>query len=220
MESWWELGEGSGFSGDKMDPWRLTCAFCGEKGHFLLKFHGEKRKSNSSKRLNFDVYQCTNCMAFVHVIWSAAEFSNSIYAYTAMPLPIGKLEPSTIWPDAVQRFWIQAHESLRVENWDAAVVMARSALQAAMRDKNAVGGNLKAEIKDLASKGTLHPMMQDWSTEVRELGNDSAHPLPDAAPTNPQDARDVVQFLDFLLFYLHDFPKQISDYRERRNSPE
>jgi len=218
MESWWELGESSGFSGDKMEVWRLTCAFCGEKGHFELRFHGEKRKSTSNKRLNFDVYQCTNCKGFIHVIWSAAEFTGTIYSYQVLPWSIGKAEPSEIWPEAVQRYWVQAHESLRTENWDAAATMARSALQAAMRNKGAAGANLKKEIADLASKRILHPMMEDWSNEVRELGNDSAHPDGDAPPTDPQDARDVVRFLDFLLFYLYDFPKQITEYRERRGS--
>jgi hypothetical protein len=74
MNSWWQLGEGMGHSGSKMETWRLTCAFCGEKGNFALAFHEVKKKPNSDKRLNFDVYTCTNCAGFVHVLWSAGEF--------------------------------------------------------------------------------------------------------------------------------------------------
>jgi hypothetical protein len=96
-------------------------------------------------------------------------------------------------------------------------VMVRSALQIALRDKGATHAKLYGEIKELANKGILHPLMRDWSHEVRELANDSAHPEPDAPPTDPQDARDIVQFLDFLLMYLYDLPKHISDYRQRRN---
>jgi hypothetical protein len=219
MESWWQLGEYSGFSGNKLEPWRITCAFCLEKGNFALAFHGEKRKPNSGKKLNFDLYQCTNCMSFVHVLWSAQEFPSSmqgLYAYHVLPWPIGKAIPSENWPSAVQRYWTQAHESLRVGNWDAAVVMARSALQFTMRDKGATKGTLYAEIEDLANKGTLHPLMKEWSHEVRELGNDSAHPDPQAPPTDPENARDIVQFLDLLLGYLYDLPKHISDYRQRK----
>ena len=221
MESWWQLGEGAGFQGDKLEVWRITCAFCGEKGNFALAFHGEKKKPNSSKRLNFDVYQCKNCMGYVHVLWSAGEFSvgfHGLYSYQVLPWQIGKAEPSDNWPPTVQRFWTQAKDSLKGENWDAAAVMARSALQFAMRGKGATGKNLKAEIEDLATKGILHPLMKDWSHEVRELANDSAHPDPKAPPTEPQDARDIVRFLDFLLLYLYDLPKEISDYRQRRNA--
>jgi hypothetical protein len=221
MESWWELGEGMGFSGDRMEVWRLTCAFCGEKGNFGLAYHAEKKKANSNKKLNFDLYQCRNCMGFLHVLWSAGEFTSGfhgLYNFKVLPWPTGKPDPSEDWPDAVQRYWIQAQDSVKNENWDAATIMARSALQFAVRDKGAQGKNLKAEIEDLATKGVLHPLMKDWSNEVRELANDSAHPDPNAPPTQPQDARDITQFLDFLLMYLYDLPKHISDYRERRNS--
>jgi hypothetical protein len=82
MDSWWELGEGLGDSGNKLDVSRITCAFCGEKGHFSIAFHGEKKKPNSSKRLNFDVYKCDNCSGFVHVLWSAREFPSMTGLYS------------------------------------------------------------------------------------------------------------------------------------------
>jgi hypothetical protein len=219
-DSWWDLGETSGYDGDEMQVSRLQCAFCGEKGHFTRTNHAEKKKANSDKKLNFDLYQCTNCAGYVHVLWSAREFGaglRGLHAYQTLPWPMGKPEPSDNWPPEVQRFWTQAKDSLKNENWDAAAVMARSALQIALRNKGAKGGSLKAEIENLANTSILHPLMKDWSTEVRELGNDSAHPKPNAQPTDPNDARDIVEFLNFLLMYLYDLPKQISDYRQRRN---
>ena len=48
-------------------------------------------------------------------------------------------------------------EAFKVKNWDAAALMARSALQAALRDHQAQGRSLKQEIDDLASKGILPP---------------------------------------------------------------
>ena len=44
VDSWWELGEGMGNQGDKLEMWRITCAFCNERGNFALAFHGEKKK--------------------------------------------------------------------------------------------------------------------------------------------------------------------------------
>ena len=95
--------------------------------------------------------------------------------------------------------------------------MARSALQAALRDNKAQGKTLKAEIDDLASKGILPPLMKEWSDNVRELGNISAHPKPGQPPTTPEDARDIVEFLNFLLEYLYTLPRRINDYRSRRS---
>lgn len=74
----------------------------------------------------------------------------------------------------MKRFWIQVHDSLKNENWDAANVMARSALQFVVREKKAVEGRLKDQIDELADKGVLHPLMKDWADEVRLLANESA----------------------------------------------
>jgi hypothetical protein len=181
IDSWWEFGEGAGLPGTEMETWRLTCPFCDEKGNFLLAHHAEKRKANSRKRLNFDLYQCHNCAAYVHVFWSASEHSSfpgrGSYDYHIMPVPLNaKPEPSENWPKGMTRFWIQAHHSLSHENWDAANLMARSALQFVVLKEGATGGTLFAQINDLATKGVLHPLMKDWATEVRLLANESAHP--------------------------------------------
>ena len=223
MDSWWELGEGMGFQGDKVEVWRLICAFCGERGNFALAYHGEKRKPNSGKLLNFDLYQCGNCMGFVHVFWSAGEhnFGRGLYNFKVLPWPLNdKPEPSENWPKGMHRFWIQAHHSLTNENWDAANLMARSALQFAVREKGAEGGGLKSQIDDLVTKGVLHPLMKDWAHEVRLLANESAHPeAPEPIEVTPEDVKDVVHFLDLLLLYLYDLPKQIENYRQRDKNP-
>src|SRR5216683_1520319 len=98
--------------------------------------------------------------------------------------------------------------------------MARTALQAALRDTGAEGNNLKEEIKNLASTGVLPPLMREWSDEVRLLGNDATHPDGESEGAAAADARDVVEFLDYLLQYLYDLPKEIAYYRERRRQSE
>ena len=46
----------------------------------------------------------------------------------------------------------------------------------------------------------------------------SAHPeAPVPADLDPQDVREVVNFLDFLLLYPYDLPKQIENYRRRKD---
>src|SRR5260370_40530107 len=159
MESWWELGEWSGNSGNTLEVSRLTCPFCEEEGNFALAHHAEKQKANSTKKLNFDLYQCKNCMSYVHVFWSAAEHAigHSLYDFMVLPWPLGKKQPSENWPPDVQNYWAQAHQSLRVETWDAAALMARGAVQAAMRDKGSAAKDLYTEIENLAAKGDLPP---------------------------------------------------------------
>lgn len=185
-------------------------------------FKEAKSKPNSRKRLNFEVLKCTNCAGFVHVLWSASGSGgrHGLHDYRVLPWPLEIKEAPEHWPKEVQRLWLQASRSLSSENWDATVVMARSALQVALRDQEAVGSNLKQEIKDLASKGLLPPIMREWSDEVRLLGNDSAHPEIGSEGASPEDAKDVVEFLDYLLEYLYDVPKRINEFRRRKENVE
>lgn len=220
MDSWWRLGEGMGQRGGELAVHQITCAFCLERGNFRVEHHAELKKPNGTKRLNFDTLQCGRCTAYVLVLWSASEHfvRQGLHDYRVLPWPLTFEESPEHWPQAVGRFWLQAQRSLQSANWDAAAVMARSALQATLRDKQAIGANLKQEIHDLAAKGLLPPVMKDWSDNVRELGNDAAHPTADRPPTSPQDARDVVEFLTFLLECLYDLPDRIDKYRQRRTN--
>ncbi len=219
MDSWWQLGEWYGQQGEELALYQNICPFCMEKGNFKTVFHAEKKKPNLNKKLNFDTLECGNCKGYVMVLWSATEhgFGRGLHDYRVLPWPLNYERYPEHWPDAIGRYWLQAKRNIRDENWDAAAVMARSALQIALRDNGAKGKNLKQEIDDLAAKGILPPIMKEWSDHVRELGNESAHPDPKQDPTNPQDAQDIVRFLDFLLEYLYSLPHRIRQYRERAN---
>ena len=170
------------------------------------------KPNDPDKRLNFDTYQCGNCAGYVMVLWSA---SRQLHDFRVLPWPLKQRKPPKEFPDQVARYWIQAHSSLSDENWDAAAVMARSSLQIALRSAGATGKNLKEEIDHVASMGLLPPIMKEWSDNVREFGNDSAHPEIGQAPTDPDDAADIVEFMDYLLEYLYKLPARISAFRNR-----
>lgn len=215
MESWWDLGEWYGQQGTELALYQITCPFCMEQGNFKIVFHAEKKKPNGRKKLNFDTLECGSCKGYVMCLWSAGD---RLHASRVLPWPLKLDKHPEHWPKDVGRFWLQAKRSLAGENWDATTVMARSAMQVALRAHGAKGSNLKQEIEDLANKRLLPPIMQEWSDALRELGNDSAHPKPDQPPTSARDANDIVRFLDFLLEYLYDLPHQINEYRGREKA--
>ncbi len=152
------------------------------------------------------------------MLWSAAEFPHKdIHGSVVMPRPLkGKPKPSPNWPPDMTRFRVQAHDSVAHENWDAANVMARSALQFVVRESGASGPNLKSQIDDLVAKRALHSLMGEWAHELRLLANESAHPNLAPAPPSPEDTRDILSFLDFLLYCLYDLPFEIQSFRQRR----
>jgi len=165
MATWWKLGEGTGYAGKELGVHQITCPFCLERGNFGTAFHAEKRRPNSEKKLNFDTLECGNCKGYVLVLWSACEHGGppGMHDYKVLPWPLRLDRFPDHWPEPVGRYWVQAQRSLTDENWDAGALMARSALQLALRDKQAQGANLKQEIADLAAKGILPPIMKDWS---------------------------------------------------------
>ncbi len=215
MGSWWDLGEWSGYDGSELSIWRIVCPFCMEQGNFKVAFHAVKKKPSSAKVLNFDTLECGNCKGYVMVLWSASEIDSRIHSFHVLPWPLRVDKFPEHWPEEVGRFWLQAKRNLVDENWDAAAVMARSSLQIALRNNNAEGSTLKQEINDLAAKGILPPIMKEWADNVRELGNESAHPKPGQPPVDKRDAKDIVNFLDFLLEYLYTLPHKIEQYRKR-----
>lgn len=219
MNSWWELGEHIGEIGSSLAVYQIECPFCEEKGNFSTEHHAAKKKPNSSKVLNFDTLKCGNCAGYVMVLWSVNEYGGSqdLHAYKVLPYPLKLTGSPEHWPIGIQRNWLQAHKSMASENWDAAAVMARTAMQAALRHQSATGRNLLEEINSLGTAGVLPPLMIDWSHEVRLLGNTATHPDPNDPGITSEDAQDIVEFLDYLLEYLYDLPKRIQTYRDRRN---
>src|SRR4030095_3739961 len=215
-DSLWDLGEWSGFPGEKLALTLISCPFCLERGNFSVEHHATKKKPNGTKVWTFDTLKCGHCAGYVLVFWSAGEDLSDHHDFRVLPRPAKLGGFPGFRPAPLGGFWRQTHNNLKDQNWDAATVMARSALQSALRDKKAVGANLKQEIANLSSTGVLPPLMRDWSHNVRELGNESAHPQPGQPPPSPADARDIVHFLDFLLEYLYNLPNRIKLYRERK----
>jgi len=217
--TWWELGEHSGYHGDTLATHQISCPFCPEKGNFKVAHHMEK-KNSAGKVLNYDVLQCENCGNLTMVFWSAAQHGGSggMHDYRTVPWARSTTNFPEHWSEDVGRNWLQAQRSLEGQNWDAAALMARSAIQLIMRYQKAEGSNLKAQIDFLADKGVLPPIMKEWSHEVRELGNENAHPVPGAKGTSPKDARDVVEFLGFLLRVTYNLPHEIKEFRKRREA--
>lgn len=218
MDSWWELGEGFGYTGGEPNLATLPCPHCGYKGNFTRELDKQSVSQTTGKILHFDVLYCRGCLLYLFLIWSADSSGAGLHDYKIFP-PSLKTSPEAPehWPEQVGTAWEQAHKSLATESWDAAAVMAGRSLQAAAREMGAQGDRLQSEIADLREKGILTDAMIEWVDEIRLIRNIGAHPDSVETSVDPDDARDIVKFLDYFLIYAYDLPKQIQDYRTRRN---
>jgi hypothetical protein len=217
---WWDLGEWTGYPGDELETHNISCAFCGAKGNFGIVEHLTRKKPGSARKiLNYDTLQCGNCGNYMFAFWSAAQYghgSGAVHDYRVLPWHQSTTRHPEYWPDDVGNYWVEARRSIEGKNWTAAALMARSAVQLVARANGAKGKNLKEEIDDLAAKGLILPVMQEWAHEVRELGNEGTHPQPGSVGTHEKDAKDVVEFLTFLMTVMYNVPKQIADFRARK----
>ncbi|MBF0430524.1 MAG: DUF4145 domain-containing protein [Fibrobacteria bacterium] len=216
LSSWWDLAEWSFIHGNGPNK-DLICSFCEHIGNYKVDYEYIKHKPNSKKELIYQVLMCNNCANVTMVLWSKPLHGHypDAYDYRRVPWPINKFTPPEHWPDKIKSYWKQTHECLKNEHFDACIVMARSALQMAIRYAGCKGSNLWQEIELLGKSGKIPPLMIEWSHELRKSGNHSAHPSDDTVMANKKDANDIVYFLDFLLEYLFDLPKRIADFRNR-----
>jgi hypothetical protein len=147
------------------------------------------------------------------VFWSGG---NGLHQFRTVPWPLQIDKHPESWPKDVGRFWLQAKQAQTNRNWDSAAVMARSALQLALRHAGAEGRDFYHEIDNLAATGALPPLMKEWAHEVRLLARDPAHPQPGDKPPSPADVQDATRFLDYLLQYLFTLPHDIAEFRKRK----
>jgi hypothetical protein len=146
------------------------------------------------------------------VFWSASSsgFGNSAaHDYKVLPWHQSTTGYPKHWPPDVGHYWVEARRSIEGKNWTAAALMARSAVQLVVRAHGAKGKNLKEEIDDLAARALILPIMKEWAHEVRELGNEGTHPQPGTTGTNEKDAKDVVEFLSFLMTVMYNLPNRL-----------
>lgn len=76
-------------------------------------------------------------------------------------------------------------------------MLARRAVQAACKDRNAAGHNLVDQINDLATQGIISGHVLALAHSARWIGNDGAHPGEEAV--TEEDAREAVNVMRLLL---------------------
>lgn len=97
----------------------------------------------------------------------------------------------------------------------AAVLLARTTVEAIAKDKGVSSGNLYSKIEAMAEQSIITDQLKDEAHEIRFLGNDMAHGDL-GTPVVESDASDILGFLDTLLDYVYQQPIAIQKRRELR----
>lgn len=127
--------------------------------------------------------------------------------------PLGKEYENV--PNDIASAASEAYACFSINANRAAVLLARTAVQAIAKDKGIHTANLYSDIEQMANAHVITDQLKEEAHEIRFLGNDMAHGDLGTA-VDPDDAADILGFLDSLLDYVYQQPMAIQKRRELR----
>lgn len=120
-------------------------------------------------------------------------------------------------PEHIERAAKEAHVAHAVDAPMAAILMARTAVEATAKAKGITSGRLFQKIDALAEHGFIRESTKDAAHEIRHFGNDMAHGDIETAPAN-EDAAEVLTLMDEVLNEVFQGPARTARIRAKRES--
>ncbi|MFJ6170565.1 DUF4145 domain-containing protein [Curtobacterium sp. NPDC092190] len=114
-----------------------------------------------------------------------------------LPTSVGQYEFEHV-PEHIARAAEEAHQAAEVGTHMAALLMARTTVEATAKDKGILKGSLFEKIDRLRDDAHIRSNIAEAAHQIRHLGNDMAHGDLDDAP-DKEDVTDVLTLMDALL---------------------
>lgn len=147
------------------------------------------------------VYECVTCGGWV-TAWSKM---NNGPVEEVFP---GSITVSTEIPAKARNFLAQAIESLHAPS--GAIMLAGSAVDAMLKDKGYVKGNLYGRIEAAAKQHLITMEMGRWAHEIRLEANDERHADLGSSPPDLDEAKRSVDFALALGEFLFVLPARVT----------
>ena len=109
----------------------------------------------------------------------------------------------------------EAYACYSIRSYRAAILLARSVVEAVAKDKGVTKGTLETKIDGLAAADHIRPLIKESAHEIRHLGNGMAHG-DFIEPTEEDDAVDVLEFMSAVLTEVYQLPAQVNARRATR----
>lgn len=114
-------------------------------------------------------------------------------------------------PDKVELVYERAEKAFCDGHWSAASLLFRKTIEQTCKDKGHIAPrSLYGKIEAMHGAGELTDDLKEWASEIKDIGNESAHddPLPDnEAKSNASDTRG---FCNLFITYIYTLPGQLS----------
>lgn len=204
------------------------CPFCERLSHMTLvwgRIHDEGQRARVAAT-------CDNCSnlsvargeidygRYVHDSTDLAQVARAIVGYEDelewWPKSGATPEVDDV-PEAIARAAREAYSSASVNNHMAAILMARTVVEATAKAKAITNGNLASKINALRDKGFIRPAIAEQAHEVRFMGNDMAHGDIDEAP-DAIDSEEILALMGEVLSEVFQGPARLERIRNRRET--
>jgi len=129
--------------------------------------------------------------------------------------PLATANVSSDVPDGIANVFAEAVQAVAARLPRAAAILARATLDAITLDKGEPANKpLAKRLENMATRNALQPELAEWATEVRLIGNESAHDP--KAQVELKDAEQLIAFERELLRYLYEMPAELARRRVAR----
>jgi hypothetical protein len=186
-------------------------------GHTFTKsqtsvIQGNRVSSRKYKRATYVAATCGNCGAInvAEITGPAADVSSSSRVtdgVRALSDTANKVEwyPTSVSapafpdaPDQVARCAIEAYQAASIGANIAAILMARTTIEATAKHHGITKGRLIKKIDDMAAAELIRPALKRAAHAIRILGNDMAHGDVDELPSS-EDVEDTLKLMTMIL---------------------
>ena len=131
--------------------------------------------------------------------------------------PIARTYPDSV-PPAIAKVAAEAHRCFSVGCHQAAVAMARTAVEAIAKAKGITQGPLVAKIDELYRQKLIYEHVRDAAHEVRFAGNDAAHGDLVDDPLVESEVEAILELMDMVLDGVFIAPAKIAAQKAAREA--
>ena len=177
------------------------CPHCSVYRPLMNRFSTTQTKNHANKNTRFwSFYKCNNCGGVV----MAAGGQDGSKASEIYPKPRGVDDAI---PERARVYLKQAIDCIHAPS--GAVMLAASAVDAMLKEKNYKDGSLYKRIEKAVEDHLITPEMATWAHEVRLDANDQRHSDDKATLPLEKDAQRVIDFTSALAQFLFVLPQMV-----------
>lgn len=127
--------------------------------------------------------------------------------------PLGRRYPDV--PAPISDAASEAHACHSIRSYRAAVLMARSVIEATAKDQGIDKGTLREKIDAMRDQDLIRPVISEAAHEIRHLGNDMAHG-DFIQPIDEAESAEILELMGVVLTEVYQMPSQLQARKEAR----